>query len=143
VGDDAELLARLADREAIRDLVHAYARAVDAKDLVGVAACFTSDCGYEGALGRGTIADALTAPRTAMDRYAVTMHYLGTHAATVDGDTARAETYAVAHHVRGDGGQLTVGVRYHDELVRTPDGWRIARRVVRTDWRSEHPAAAA
>jgi ketosteroid isomerase-like protein len=142
VGDDADLLASLVDREAVRDVVQAYARAVDAKDLAGVAACFTADCAYEGALGRGTIAEALATLRTAMDRYAVTMHFLGTHAATVDGDAAHAETYAVAHHVRRDGGHLVVGVRYQDGLVRTPDGWRIARRVVRTDWRAEHPAAA-
>jgi ketosteroid isomerase-like protein len=137
VGDDAQVLAQLADRDAIRDVVHAYARAVDAKDLAGVAACFTADCAYEGSLGRGTIAEALATLRTAMERYTVTMHFLGTHAATVDGDAARAETYAVAHHVRRDGGRLVVGVRYQDRLVRTPDGWRIAARAVRTDWRSE------
>jgi len=136
--DDRAALATLVDRAAIRDVVERYARGVDAKDLAAVASCFTPDCAYEGALGRGTIADALASLRGAMERYAHTMHFLCTHAATIDGDAARAETYCFAHHVRRDGSHVTVGVRYQDELVRTDDGWRIARRTVTTDW--THPA---
>ena len=33
---------------------------------------------------------------------------------------------------------FTVGGTYHDQLVRTADGWRIARRVEETLW-WEHP----
>src|SRR5262249_22813509 len=49
----------LADREDVRDVLLSYARGVDAKDLARVAACFTPDAAYDGALGTGTIADAL------------------------------------------------------------------------------------
>ena len=125
------------DREAIRDLLHRYALAVDRKRIDAVASCFTPDCTYEGALGRGTIGHALRTLEHAFERYARTMHMIGTQEIHVDGDVARAETYCVAYHVRADGGQLTVGVRYCDDLVRGAQGWQIRRRVVRSDWTRE------
>jgi ketosteroid isomerase-like protein len=132
---------RLADAIAVRDVVLGYARAVDRKDLDAVGRCFTPDCAYEGALASGTIADALATLRGAFERYARTMHFMGTQDVTVDGDAAQAVTYCVAYHVRTNGRHATVAVRYLDTLARTPDGWRIARRVVRTDWTRDDPPA--
>jgi len=135
--------AALADREAIRELLHRYALAVDRKQIDAVASCFTPDCAYEGALGTGTIGHALRALELAFERYARTMHMIGTQELRIDGDTAHVETYCVAYHVRMGGGHLTVGVRYLDDLVRGPDGWRIHRRVVRSDWTRDEPAGPA
>ena len=134
-------LALLADEIAARDVVLGYARAVDGKDLDAVARCFVPDCAYEGTLGSGTIADALPRLRGAFDRYTRTMHFMGTQAVTLAGDTADVVTYCIAFHVRTDGRHATVAVRYLDTLARTPDGWRIARRVVRTDWTRDDPPA--
>jgi ketosteroid isomerase-like protein len=127
--------AALRDREDVRDVLHAYARGVDAKDLPRVASCFTPDAAYDGALGRGTIDDALAVLRGAMGRYTATVHRIGNQTVTVDGDRARSEADCLAEHVLADGAQLTVAVRYHDDLVRSADGWRIARRAVTTLWR--------
>lgn len=126
--------AALVDRDALRDVLLAYARGVDAKDLARVAACFTPDAEYDGALGRGTIGDALRALDGAMRRYAATVHRIGNQTVAVDGDQAHSETDCLAEHVLGDGGHLLVAVRYRDDLVRSPDGWRIARRAVTTLW---------
>ncbi len=124
----------LADREAIRAVLHGYALAVDRKDRDAVARCFTPDCAYDGALARGTIADALEALVAAFARYERTMHVVGTQAIDLDGDRARAETYCVAYHIHADGAERTVGVRYVDALVRTTDEWRICERTVRVVW---------
>jgi uncharacterized protein (TIGR02246 family) len=140
---DVRALSTLADREAIRALLARYAIAVDRKDLPMVADCFTEDCTYDGALGRGTIADALRTLAAAFGRYARTMHVMGTQLVELAGDRASAETYCVAYHVHRDGGQRTVGVRYLDALVRTEVGWRIAGRVVRTEWTRDEPAAGS
>ena len=129
----------LRDAVEVRDRILAYAAAVDGKRLDRVAGCFTPDCAYEGALGTGTIADALGALGAAFARYATTMHFMGTQDVVCDGDAARAVTYCVAYHVRPDGRHFTAGVRYLDELVRTPAGWRIRRRTVRTDWTRDDP----
>ena len=126
--------AALQDRLALRDLLTRYAHGVDTQDLPLVASCFTPDCAYEGQLGRGTIADALARLAEAFARYRTTLHYLGISEIAVAGDAARTETGCLAYHVRTDGRHLLAGVRYGDDLVRTLDGWRICRRVVRTFW---------
>ncbi|HEV7732548.1 MAG TPA: nuclear transport factor 2 family protein [Candidatus Binatia bacterium] len=131
----------LHDRDAVRDVLLSYARGVDSRDLARVAACFTPDAAYDGALGRGTIDDALLTLRDAMARYSATVHRMGNQVVAVDGDRARSETDCLAEHVLADGTHVVVAVRYRDALVRRPDGWRIASRTVTTLWRrQEQPA---
>ena len=121
----------LLDRAAIQDVLLRYARGVDRKDLALVAACFTPDAAYEGALAR------------LIERMAVwetTMHVMANQLIELAGDQAHSETYAVAYHRAPGGRELVVGVRYLDDLVRRDDGrWLIARRVVATDWQREIP----
>jgi 3-phenylpropionate/cinnamic acid dioxygenase small subunit len=130
-------LQHLIDRAAIQDLLVRYAHCVDRRDLEGVAACFTADAEYRGSLGDGTIENALVALRDRMARYESTMHLLGNQLIEIDGDRARSETYAIAHHrLNNDGDRrtLTVGVRYADDLVRREGRWVICRRVVHMEW---------
>jgi hypothetical protein len=120
-----------------------YARGVDARDLGLVSSCFTPDAAYRGALATGTIAEALAALPHALRRYAATRHSITSQALEVDGDSARSSADCTAQHWLHDGSCRTVGVRYHDELVRGPTGWRIARRHVEQLWtRGEEPADA-
>lgn len=131
----------LADRDAIHGVLLRYAAGVDRKDLDAVAACFTPDAAYAGALGAGTVADALPRLAGAMTRYAATTHRLGPQAIALDGDRAQATTDCIAHHVLPDGAHRTVAVTYADTLARHGDGWRIVARRVTTRWaRAEAPA---
>jgi SnoaL-like domain len=59
----------------------------------------------------------------------IALHRITDVAVGVDGDTARARSYVDALLMGADGasGLNAVGW-YDDELVRTGDGWRIARR---------------
>jgi len=118
------------DRVAIRELLLRYARGVDARDLALVDSCFAPGAGYRGALATGTIADALAALSTAMHRYSATRHAITAHTLAIDGDAARSSADCTAQHWLPDGSCRTVRVRYHDELARGPDGWRITRREV-------------
>ena len=77
---------------------------------------------------------ALAALTTAMRRYTATRHAIGAQDVEIAGDTARTSTDCTAQHWLPEGGCRTVGVRYHDQLVRGPGGWRIARRDVDTLW---------
>jgi len=124
------------DRTAIREVLLRYARGVDARDLALVASCFTPDAAYRGSLAEGTIGDAITALRAVMERYTATRHAIGGQSIEVDGDTASSHTDCTAKHWLTDGGCRTVGVRYHDHLVRGSAGWLIARRDVDTLWTS-------
>jgi hypothetical protein len=60
-----------------------------------------------------------------------TQHLVGSHVVAIDGDRARASCQIRAWH-RGAGAAADLTYEaigsYHDELVRTPDGWRIAKR---------------
>ena len=122
--------AEVDDRVAIRELLLRYARGVDARDLALVRSCFVPGAAYRGALATGTIADALEALPAAMSRYTATRHSITAHSLEIDGDTARSSADCTAQHWLPDGACRTVNVRYHDELVRGPGGWRISRRDV-------------
>jgi hypothetical protein len=128
----------LADRAAIQDVLARYARGVDRKDATMVASCFAPGCAYEGALGRGTIEDVLPALARAMERYAKTLHVLGTQAIELDGDAARVETYCLAHHEVREAApgrtHRTVAVRYEDAFRRVDGRWLITARTVRAEW---------
>jgi hypothetical protein len=59
------------------------------------------------------------------------------HIAEIDGDEAYSCTYFLAFHTIASEGRetlLTMGGYYRDVLTRTPDGWRIAHRVLRGVW---------
>lgn len=129
-------IATAIDRLALRDLAARYAQAVDRRDLALVRACFTPDCRYDGALGRGTIDVALTALGDTMRRYRATFHLVATQGIDLGADVADVDTYGIAHHVLPGPAprHRTVGVRYLDTCRRTPDGWRIAARTVRHLW---------
>jgi ketosteroid isomerase-like protein len=137
----------VADRLAIRALVDAYAHGVDRRDPEGVAALFTDDgvlAIYEGdpsetqparvRRGRGEIATALER----LSRYRVTTHFLGQHSVELAVGAATGETYCMAHHLSEvDGGVLrdrVLAIRYLDRFVRVDGVWRIAERVLVTDW---------
>ena len=131
----------VADRQAVTDVPLTYARGIDRRDWVLVRSCFTADAQIEGSRMTAPVDDYLGELRKGVEYYPTTMHFMGNQLATVDGDTAQVETYAVAYHWMGQPAgspheeNLIVGVRYHDELVRTPQGWKVAVRRVSPDWR--------
>jgi ketosteroid isomerase-like protein len=130
---DARLRA-LADRAAIHDVVLRYARAVDRRDWATVATCFTPDAETDyGDFHRGPVDGLLRALADTLPRFDWTMHVIGNHYVDLAAVTAETETYAVCFHRRGNE-SVTVGMRYLDGFVRTPDGWRIRRRAAPFVW---------
>jgi ketosteroid isomerase-like protein len=120
------------DREEIRELLTQYCARLDEYDIDGMVEVFVPDCvtDYGPALGgdlygRDALRDRV---RASQARFARTHHQLGQSSIRVDGDHARASTYATAWHERHDGNTDTLWLRYVDELVRTEEGWRIRRR---------------
>ncbi|HEV8298462.1 MAG TPA: nuclear transport factor 2 family protein [Acidimicrobiales bacterium] len=135
------------DRWGVLDTVTRYFTAIDRRDFELLRDVFTPDVEavYEGVSVAGGI-DRLLAFVTGVSDIRLpvdvidlqlSMHFVGNHVAAIEGDTARCETYALAHLVdRPAGGtrMRTRGLRYQDELVRTPGGWRIAAREHICDW---------
>lgn len=145
------------DRWGILDAVTRYFTAIDRRDFALLREVFTPDVDavYEGVQVAGGI-DALLAFVTGTSEIRLpvdvvelqlSMHVIGNHVAVVEGDVARAESYALAHLVDRPGGEprlRTRGLRYQDELVRTAAGWRIRKREHLCDWmRLDHLQWAA
>ncbi len=126
------------DYEELRALVQRYARAVDERDVEELAALFCPEAEVSGARGTQGIAewlDTMRAPRS----FPTSMHVLGDpliHLAP-DADEAALDTYAVVYQLSDpDSGDadLTLGIRYFDDVVRQAGRWVIRRRSVRTLW---------
>jgi hypothetical protein len=120
--------------EQLRALVQRYARAADDRDIAALAALFHPDAVIDGARGSQTLEewlDGMRAPRS----FPSSMHMLGDP--LIDLDAHRLDTYAVVYQL-GDqaAGQadLTLGIRYLDDVVRHDGHWVIQRRVARTLW---------
>jgi 3-phenylpropionate/cinnamic acid dioxygenase small subunit len=119
------------DRQDISELLVRYATGIDRRDWPLFRTVFTDDCELDyGEIGTWQGVDAVT---EFMDKtHAMaghTLHRLTNQVITVDGDNATARTYIDAVIMFGDN---QAGVNawgfYDDEVVRTADGWRIARR---------------
>ncbi len=129
----------ITDLEEIRSLTQRYARAVDVKDIDAVGALFHPEAHVEGVRGAAPIGPYLEAMRNAPAVFAGSMHVLGDPlvAFTAGADEASTDTYAVVYQLRDPGapeGDLTLGMRYFDTLVRHEGAWMITHRRTATIW---------
>jgi uncharacterized protein (TIGR02246 family) len=119
------------DRQDICELLVRYATGIDRRDWPLFRTVFTDDCELDyGEIGAWKGVDAVTDFMEQVHALAGhTMHRLSNQAIVVDGDKAAARTYIDGLIMTGDNtsGVNAIGF-YDDEIVRTDDGWRIARR---------------
>ena len=130
----------LADRFAIQDVLVRYAQCMDTRDWdllrdqVFIEACAVN---YPGALLLEGVDKVWRYCERALRPFDATQHLLGNYDIQVDGDRATSVCRLQAAHIAqtGDGDLVfTLGGNYTDEFVRTPGGWRIARRTLTTEW---------
>jgi uncharacterized protein (TIGR02246 family) len=124
------VVRELVDRQAITDVLSAYARAVDSRDFESLVLLFTEDAvaNYQGPELRGR-AELDAFFRASLAGVTATHHQLGN--IEIEFDTpnlARARCHVTAWHAFGDGSELTLHGTYRDVLRRTTDGWKIAER---------------
>ena len=123
-----------ADKEQIAEVLIRYATGIDFKDWALLRTCWTEDVDADyGEVGHFSGADAITGLMEQLhNTMGPTYHRLSNFAIAVDGDCARARSYvhAVLQAVPDDGASWVEALgHYDDELVRTSNGWRIARRT--------------
>ena len=128
-------LAEVSDRIEIQDLLTRYTVAIDTKDWKVLDTCFTPDAelDYRSTGGtRGAYPEVRAWLEKALAAFPMTVHYISNSTVELEGDTARARTYVInpMGFPKEDGSLhiFTVGGYYVDELVRTPEGWRIRKR---------------
>lgn len=125
----------VADRIEIDDLLVRYTTAIDTKDWKLLDTCFLPDADVDYTTSGG-IAGKYPEVRAWLEKalaiFPTTIHAISNSTIALDGDRATGRTLVNNPMVlpKGEGGAFvfTVYAYYDDELVRTDDGWRIARR---------------
>lgn len=91
-----ELLAR----QEIADVILRYARGVDRLDFDLVRSCYHPDAYDDHGSFAGGVEEFIAMCEQFLPKWTATQHFMGNMLIEVDGDVARAETYAVAYHRR-------------------------------------------
>jgi hypothetical protein len=134
----------MSDRIDISDLLVRYTTALDTRDWDLLHSCFTEDAvvDFDRLGGRKDGWAEIRGAAGIVTGFDRTQHMLSNIVITIDTDEAQASSYIQALHVIG-GEVLIIGGVYHDRLVRTPAGWRIAHRRLDPVWQSGDSVLAA
>ena len=140
----ADDLADLLDRCAIVDVTVDYCTALDTKDFEGLRRVFVPEATARlGDTDHDGVDDIIERCRSALHRLDSSQHMVTNHRVVVDGDRATCTCQFQAQHTRASaasGANYTIAGRYDDDLVCTPEGWRISRRVLTVAWTEGNPA---
>ena len=128
-------LQELSDRIEINDLLIRYTKAIDQKDWKLLDTVFMPDAELD-YVSSGGIEGRYPEVRAWLEKalaiFPVTVHYVTNSEVTLQGDRASARTavYNPMFFKNPDGTlhHFAVGAYYVDELVRTKQGWRVAKR---------------
>jgi hypothetical protein len=127
-------LEEISDRLEIQQLLIDYSSAIDRRRFDDLDNVFTPDAyiDYEAMGGiAGAYPDVKAWLAEHLPNFPVYAHMLGNFDIRIDGDTASSRTFCFnPMSLGGEKGHiLFCGLWYDDEFVRTPDGWRMTRRV--------------
>ena len=145
--DTAKALQTLIDKDAIRDLVLCYSRAIDRKDIELLKDLYTEDAtDSHGDSFDGSAEDYCKFIEASLPYMPYSGHHVCNHMISVDGDVGSGEVYALAFHVipsqdgSGNREEDFMAVRYIDNYRRCVDGkWRFSKRVVTYDMQLRRP----
>jgi ketosteroid isomerase-like protein len=135
---DAASLRALQDRTEIADILYRYSSAVDSFDTAGVRSALADDIhaqyGNGDPVQGGDKLAAWIAEATATVIWQ--HHLLNVYHINIDGDHAKTLSYLTSYQVfkENPDAAIILVARYHDELKRTPDGWKISKRVMEVLW---------
>ena len=130
--DRDRALQELLDRAAITDLLSQRGRLGDeiryddVRDVFADDVVFVSHDGVVRARGVDAVRTMLGG---LTEKYAAFQHVISNTLIELDGDRAKVRSNIVATHILKDDPSKAWVVKgsYHDEAVRTPDGWRLSR----------------
>jgi ketosteroid isomerase-like protein len=128
----------LQDRLDISDVLYRYASCIDRRNLAGVRATLADDIWAQyGNAEPMEGGDTVTAWIDAATADCIWQHHLlSVYHVDLNGDVADALVYHTSYQMMSsDSGLVNVLVaRYHNQLKRTEDGWRISRLVFEILW---------
>jgi ketosteroid isomerase-like protein len=124
--------AVLEAKDAIRELMAAYAQALDACRFADVAACFAADgewtTDYGAARGPAEIEKFISGIVPVTGEGPQRKHYITNIIIKVDGETASAVSDYLIVRESENGLIPVMGGTYRDKFIKTPAGWRFSRK---------------
>jgi hypothetical protein len=143
-------LERLLDKQSIQEVVYAYCRGIDRRDLDVVRDCYHPDATDEHGSFSGGVDAYLEWVDALLARYRWTMHFIGNVLIQFgdDPDVAACESYGISLHrsLQHDESKpyldLANGFRYLDRFERRAGSWKIAERVAVAEWSMRMPTEA-
>src|ERR1700737_1679194 len=128
----------LMDRIEITDTIYRYASCIDVRDIDGIRAVLADDLwaqygNAEPVIGGDAVVKWIgESIRDCLWQH----HFLNVYHVDLDGDRAKVLVYHTSHQVfANDPDTVNVLVaRYHNEVVRTADGWKISRLLFEILW---------
>jgi len=135
---DGTSLQTLQDRVDIADVLYKYSSSVDSFDTEGVRSALADDIwaqyGNGDAVEGGDKLAGWIAEATATVIWQ--HHLLNVYHVTIDGDQAKTLSYLTSYQVFEENPEAAIILvaRYHDELKRTPTGWKISKRIMELLW---------
>lgn len=135
-------MTMVADRLEIEDLITDYAAAIDSGEIDKLDAIFTPDAFIDySAMGgaKGSYPEVKVFLAKALKGFRNTQHLIGNFEIRLDGDkaTGKIMCFNPMELETGDKPAIPVfflGLWYHDEYIKTSEGWRIARRTEQKSW---------
>ncbi len=127
-------LAEISDRFEIHQLLIDYSTAIDQRRFDDLDRVFTEDAYIDyRAMGGidGRFPEVKVWLAQVLPKFPAYAHMLGNFDVRIDGDTASSRTILFNPMVLGGEKNqiLFCGLWYEDEFIRTPEGWRMSRRV--------------
>ena len=141
----AAALDRMLARDAIREVLARYARAIDRADSALLKSCYFDDAIEEhGSSFTGRAHDYVDAAIPKVRNMGVMQHLLGNTHIDLDDERAYVETYIWTFlRVERDGRSWDTftGGRLNDKFERRNGEWKIAHRRTVFDWNRDTPAS--
>jgi ketosteroid isomerase-like protein len=123
---------RADDREAIRDVLHRYCRAIDRRDHELLTSCYFEDSIDQRAIFSGSGPEFSAYAMKTVAKALFTHHVISNVLMEFDGEQAFVESYVHAIHRMDQGGKLVDFLhygRYCDMFERRATEWKIAYRL--------------
>ena len=138
-------LQELSDRAEIQDLLVVEASSMDRRDWTRWQSVFTPDAFIDYSENDGATGDPLEVRawlEVVLGRFHSYQHLSSNSEMELDGDRARVRSMqyiAVKMETSREIRVVFSGIWFRDDLIRTPEGWRIARRHEELAWRHNFP----
>jgi hypothetical protein len=138
---DAASFWALKDRMDVTDVLYRYASTIDTKDYVRLRSILVDDLWAQYGTADPVVgADEVLGFISEYTKTALWQHHLlSVYHVDVEGDHAKALVYHTSNQLYAEKPETVqvIVARYHNELTRTPDGWKISKLVFERLWAEE------